>query len=369
MGRTTKVVLTGGPCAGKTTALARVTERFEGMGWKVFRVPEAATLLIQGGMDPSAGGADAVAFQSAILSVQFALEDAMCAAAARHERALVLCDRGAMDSRAYVLPGVWQAVLDELRLSEVGLRDARYDAVVHMVTAAAGAEEHYGWDNPARSETPERARALDRMTHDAWVGHPHLRVVANGHGGFEAKLADVVRAIARAAGIPEPLEAERKFLASSVDEAALAAVRSETVEIEQTYLVDGSRVRRRGKAGAFVYTHTRKSPGPRDGQRVEVERMVGPREYLALLAERDAGRDSVVKTRTCFTWEGRYFELDRFSAPAHAAGLVLLEVEHDPDEDPSSISLPPFVRVERDVTCDPAWSNSAIAAGRSLAGA
>lgn len=44
----------------------------------------------------------------------------------------------------------------------IHLRDARYDQVVHMMTAANGAEAFYQLDNnPARSEGLELARDLD----------------------------------------------------------------------------------------------------------------------------------------------------------------------------------------------------------------
>ena len=38
---------------------------------------------------------------------------------------------------------VWQAILDETGWSTIQLRDKRYEAVVHMMTAAEGAEEFY----------------------------------------------------------------------------------------------------------------------------------------------------------------------------------------------------------------------------------
>ena len=44
-----KIVLTGGPCAGKTTALARVTEFLQRRGVHVLTVPEAATLFFTNG--------------------------------------------------------------------------------------------------------------------------------------------------------------------------------------------------------------------------------------------------------------------------------------------------------------------------------
>lgn len=45
-----KLVLTGGPCGGKTTGQDRLATFFENAGWKVFTVPEAATVLLSGGV-------------------------------------------------------------------------------------------------------------------------------------------------------------------------------------------------------------------------------------------------------------------------------------------------------------------------------
>lgn len=46
-----KIVLTGGPCAGKTTALVKVIEHFSSLGYKVFTIPEVPTMFTQAGMD------------------------------------------------------------------------------------------------------------------------------------------------------------------------------------------------------------------------------------------------------------------------------------------------------------------------------
>jgi len=44
-----RICLTGGPCAGKTTALAKLNLVLTQLGFKVLLVPEAATLLMKGG--------------------------------------------------------------------------------------------------------------------------------------------------------------------------------------------------------------------------------------------------------------------------------------------------------------------------------
>ena len=44
-------MLTGGPCGGKTTGQTRLATFFENLGWKVYRVPETANILLSGGVN------------------------------------------------------------------------------------------------------------------------------------------------------------------------------------------------------------------------------------------------------------------------------------------------------------------------------
>lgn len=47
--RITRIVLTGGPAAGKTTLISRILKEFkQDDGWKVITIPETATELISG---------------------------------------------------------------------------------------------------------------------------------------------------------------------------------------------------------------------------------------------------------------------------------------------------------------------------------
>lgn len=47
--RVSRILLTGGPCGGKTTALAAISQDLTQLGYKVIVVPEAATLIGTGG--------------------------------------------------------------------------------------------------------------------------------------------------------------------------------------------------------------------------------------------------------------------------------------------------------------------------------
>ena len=55
------------------------------------------------------------------------------------QNAVIFCDRGVLDGSAYVTEEVWTQIMDEQGF-ESNIKDRRYDAVVHMVTAAHGAE-------------------------------------------------------------------------------------------------------------------------------------------------------------------------------------------------------------------------------------
>ena len=77
-----------------------------------------------------------------------------------------------MDGQAYVNEDVWQAILDETGWSTIQLRDKRYEAVVHMMSSAEGAEEFYLQEPNNAVDSIERARHIDKKLIEAWVGHP-----------------------------------------------------------------------------------------------------------------------------------------------------------------------------------------------------
>ena len=139
----TKIVITGGPCAGKSTALVKVQEAFEKLGYKLLVISETATELITGGISPVSCGTT-MDFQCANLRLQMFREKIYEDAAQNMgaEKILLICDRGALDNKAYMTEEEFSAILTKLKYDEVTLRDC-YDAVFHMVTAAKGAEEAY----------------------------------------------------------------------------------------------------------------------------------------------------------------------------------------------------------------------------------
>jgi len=72
--------------------------------------------------------------------------------------------------------------MDDLNMSMVMLRDNRYDAVLHMVTAAAGAQKFYAsLNNEARYESIDEAVTKDRRLQEAYMGHKNWARIDNSY--------------------------------------------------------------------------------------------------------------------------------------------------------------------------------------------
>jgi predicted ATPase len=188
------VVLTGGPCAGKTSCLQAIRER---LGEQVVAVPEAATLLLGSGFPPP--GHDRIActrsewiasFQGAILSMQQTLEDSFGRLAPACRARLIVCDRGVLDGAAY-WPGGRAAFLSHFGLS---LEEcfARYRSVVHLQSLAETQPHRYGSEgNAIRYENLTDALRVEAAVRAAWQGHPASIVLA-AEMDLDAKIARVL---------------------------------------------------------------------------------------------------------------------------------------------------------------------------------
>lgn len=126
--------------------------------------------------------------------------------------AVVLCDRGTCDPKAYVSRDQWQVILDQEGWNTNTLRDFRYDAVIHLVTAASGAEKFYSLDNKARYENLKEAKLSDEKTLRAYVGHPHHLIIDNSEVGFERKLSRVLNQLKKIIGLDYDKQFNKSFL-------------------------------------------------------------------------------------------------------------------------------------------------------------
>ena len=137
----------------------------------------------------------------------------------------------------------------------------------------------------------------------------------------------------------EHLEIERKYLIAMPDTRALRAACSHVYEMEQTYLAAApgvtARVRRRQEGERVEYFYTEKEFRT-DRTCVERERAVTEEEYHRLLVRRREEGVTLRKTRWCMLYAGRVLEI----AP---------------------VSIPPQIRVLREVTADRRLKNAVLA--------
>ena len=354
-----KIVLTGGPCAGKTTALVKVIEHFSSRGYKVFTIPEVPTIFLQAGMDYLTKNQDwFYEGEKSTLEIQLALEDDFTRMAQTiNGPVVIICDRGALDISAYLPTEMWEKITGLCNVTTQQLRD-RYDAVLHLVSAADGAEQYYNTtSNEMRTEGIEKARLLDRKVIQAWTEHPHLRVI-NNHDNFDTKINRVLKEISAVLGLPQPITEERKYIVRVTSNDIPNVIES---DIFQTYLVADPDYevrlrRRRWKGGKTVNVHTTKKRVGTNRE-IETERQVSNALYESLLAQADPYRHPIHKQRRSFIWKGQYFELDTYHD--QLKGLIILETKGITDAE--DVNFPPFIQVVEDITGNKSYYNYNLA--------
>ena len=354
-----KIVLTGGPCAGKTTALVKVIEHFSSRGYKVFTIPEVPTIFLQAGMDYLTKNQDwFYEGEKSTLEIQLAFEDDFTRMAQTiNGPVVIICDRDALDISAYLPTEMWEKITGLCNVTTQQLRD-RYDAVLHLVSAADGAEQYYNTtSNEMRTEGIEKARLLDRKVIQAWTGHPHLRVI-NNHDNFDTKINRVLKGISAVLGLPQPITEERKYIVRVTSNDIPNVIES---DIFQTYLVADPDYevrlrRRRWKGGKTVNVHTTKKRVGTNRE-IETERQVSNALYESLLAQADPYRHPIHKQRRSFIWKGQYFELDTYHD--QLKGLIILETKGITDAE--DVNFPPFIQVVKDITGNKSYYNYNLA--------
>ena len=360
MQQITKIVITGGPCAGKTTAMSWIQNSFTRRGYVVLFVPETATELISGGVAPWTCGTN-FDYQVCQCALQMEKERIFKKAARTmpQEKILIVCDRGMFDNKAYMTDKEFNDIIDRMGLTLDEVTN-QYGAVFHLMTAAKGAEEYYTTaNNSARTETVEQAIALDDTIIHCWKDHPHFRVIDNSTD-FEGKMVRLISEISEFLGVHLPYRTKRKFLIEYPDINILEADNEcHKVEVVRTYLLSNPgeeiRIRKRGTGNYFTYfLNTRITAST--GEIIETEKQLTSDEYQVLELQADPEMRKISKKRYCFTFEKQYFELDLYSLWNDQA---IVEVETSEIEKP--IHFPEFVKVIRELTGVESYRNAVLA--------
>ena len=310
------IVLTGGPGGGKTTVLPLCIDCLLSAGYDVISLAEAATTIMNSGISVKNEVVDSLEFQRFVFKYQLFWEETIKKGKYKSKRPLiVLLDRSIIDSKAYITEKQWQELMEGFNLDELSIF-SRYDLVVHLVTAAYGAEHAYTCENnPQRGEKNiEDARKAEDRVKSAYYGHLNVRYVDNSTD-FDQKMQRVVDVIFEHLNLAKPSLKQRKFLVNV--EKFLCELEIENPQyrdFEQTYLLSTDsnierRLRKIGLNDNYQYFYTIKYKDNSIGVK---DYLIGEDRYNLLLKEADITRSTIKKRRWYFSKDNIYYTLDDF---------------------------------------------------------
>lgn len=363
-----KIVLTGGPCAGKTTALANIEQYLKELGYKVFIVSETATELINSGLSPiDKNGVGIVKFQEYVLKYQLQKEHLYEEIAANfpHDKIVIICDRGILDGKAFISDRQFNEILKQvseelnIKLNSSDIIN-RYDMVIHLTTAARGNSKYYTLENnSARSETVDEAIRLDKKTVEAWSVHNNLQII-DSYEDFDEKITAIINVINNMLGNTFEVKKERKFQVKPIELDILSNINYEKTHIEQYYKsvdysfryprnignIDEIRLRKviyRDDVGYYYRVQSQEN----GVKKVFIETKLCESAFNYMLG-RGTQISNVIKDRYTFIYNNQYFKLDKID------DICILEVV---SKDKDIIDIPDCFEIIKEVTNDEDYKN------------
>ncbi len=341
-----KICLTGGPCGGKSTALARIERELTDMGYKVFIIDEVATRLINAGIKPFGDDrVDMFDFEEIVLKHQLIEEESFERVAnLLNKKCVIICDRGIFDIQSFLSAAEFDTLLKKYNLTKLSLMDS-YNLGINLNTAAKGAKEFYTTENnKARSEGINDAITRDNRCQAAWSFHNNFKIVDNSTN-FDDKVQKVVDDIKSSLGIEN--RKQRKYMVQ-IDEKDYEEF--VCVDITQYYLETNNnyemRLRKRSLDGDDTYYVTiKKSYGK--NEKIVTEEKINKKTFEMLKNQRKI-KNTIEKQRVCFIHNDSLFKLDKYND-----GMLILEADEN-------VLLPPFVKVIKDVSFDDNYKNRNI---------
>lgn len=191
------IVLTGGPCSGKTESIAELKKYFTDLKYKVISIPEMATEIRRDGLIHTEGTISKIDFQKAIFELQLYKEDLykhMMMKNEERKKMILLLDRGLLDAKVYLDELEFKKLLNENKLTEKDIID-RYSVVLHLESTANSQDGLYSnTTNKFRLSNPEQAIIQEQKSIKVWSEHPNFHIVSL-EKSFDIKLAKIKKLV------------------------------------------------------------------------------------------------------------------------------------------------------------------------------
>ena len=308
-------------------------------------------------------------FQKGLMRMQIALEDSFMDVALMVDDApvVILIDRGLLDGSAYVSRTQWQALIDDSNLNMVMLRDNRYDAVLHMVTAADGAEDYYATlSNEARYESVEEAVEKDKKLREAYMGHKRWVLIDNNVESFQQKINNAKTQIQNVLGHHTGSNFYKKFLLKKddvknpgtgvpvnfgVNQICEESTVTETFINYQSTEGKVLMASIEKKGSNLSYAYTLKTTILKGDQQVNKKRVISAGEYIELQQSKREDVNTVVCNRVCTIDSGLYMIFDYYPRVAGQPLICIIQVDAELlKKSGKRVSLPKYLNVEMEIT-------------------
>lgn len=154
-----KVVLTGGPCGGKTESLKIFREQLIQSGKSVISVEETASSLLQLNYMPGTN-ISTFDFQNLLFKIQFLKEYFN-----EKKADIILCDRGLLDGKVYISADDFQKLLFQNKVEEQNITST-YDIALYFKSIAYEYPEDFTLKRIY--ETAEIGMIRDKKCKEIW---------------------------------------------------------------------------------------------------------------------------------------------------------------------------------------------------------
>lgn len=349
-----KIVITGGPCSGKTEIINYLVENLENRGYFVFVCKDTIKELELNGIKKDTYITDRD-FQNILLDRQIEKEHFYNTLEYFYpsDKLVILYEKGIMDignliDNVYI----FEKMLNERDLTFLKVYE-NYDCVIHLVTAANGSEKGYLWHSLDsinydktidRTISPKEAIKIDKQILDLWENHKDIVVVDNTND-FKDKKTNVLNEVYKRLGQPLYKNNIRKFLVKKPNKIDLPKLSNYyKKDIIVTYLKNKDIVRvvkqikTRGVNYSFIYQEYNK-----DNLQYISSKYITEREYISLLLDADIIKHQIIKEQYCFIWNGLYYELNVYS---FCDDYAIIEMELESEISQDNIKFPPLVLIK-----------------------
>ena len=326
MGKVVKrIVLTGGPGAGKSSSIEAIKEYLENIGYLVYIVPEAATELDECGIDRTT--MTTYDFQNIVLTYQLEREQLFEQISVLNNLVkdiILLYDRGLVDSKVYTKDDEeFDTLITARGINEQDILD-RYDLIIFLETAAKiGA--YTTKNNKARKEDTNEAIVRDDKTFDVWKNHRNITKI-HAEKEFSVKKENIIKVIKN--NIKTIKRKQNKYLInidkSELDTSDLIYIKQYYLDIDDTY---EHRLRKTTQNGIIRYYYTVQKKEDNGISIVIEEKILNENEFNTLLNSKPIKKE-INKVRKYLVINGIKCNIDIYDD-----GFCILESSDEPIKD------------------------------------